>query len=226
MKQTDNLKMNLPEESDVVDIEQLNDNFRKLDTEVTNKLSQTGDGSNVVARFTAASTRVNVSSGEKISVLFGRIAKWFNDLGSLAFKSSVAKTDLSSDVQASLGKADKALQSESDPTVPPWAKAETKPTYTKTEVGLGSVDNVRQYSASNPPPYPVTSVNGKTGAVTVSSADLPKTTALLKGNGSGGAVAATRGSDYIASGNITKQTLVSSKTTPTENNAINWYYGS
>ena len=33
MKQTDNLKMNLPEESDVVDIEQLNDNFRMLDTE-------------------------------------------------------------------------------------------------------------------------------------------------------------------------------------------------
>ena len=34
-------------------------------------------------------------------------------------------------------------------------------------VGLGNVDNVKQYSASNPPPYPVTSVNGKTGAVTV-----------------------------------------------------------
>lgn len=94
----------------------------------------------------------------------------------------------------------------------------------KDNVGLGNVDNVKQYSTSNPPPYPVTSVNGKTGAVTVASADLPKTTALLKGNGSGGAVAATRGSDYIASGNITKQTLVATKTTPTENNAINWYY--
>lgn len=34
-------------------------------------------------------------------------------------------------------------------------------------VGLGNVDNVKQYSASNPPPYPVTSVNGHTGAVTV-----------------------------------------------------------
>lgn len=37
----------------------------------------------------------------------------------------------------------------------------------KSDVGLGNVDNVRQYSASNPPPYPVTSVNGSTGAVTV-----------------------------------------------------------
>lgn len=34
-------------------------------------------------------------------------------------------------------------------------------------VGLGNVDNVKQYSATNPPPYPVTSVNGKTGAITI-----------------------------------------------------------
>ena len=38
---------------------------------------------------------------------------------------------------------------------------------TKSGVGLSNVDNVKQYSASNPPPYPVKSVNGKTGAVTV-----------------------------------------------------------
>ena len=43
-----------------------------------------------------------------------------------------------------------------------------KPTYSKSDVGLGNVDNVQQYSATNPPPYPVTSVNGSTGAVTLS----------------------------------------------------------
>lgn len=37
----------------------------------------------------------------------------------------------------------------------------------KSDIGLGNVDNVKQYSASNPPPYPVTSVNGKTGAITI-----------------------------------------------------------
>lgn len=58
---------------------------------------------------------------------------------------------------------------ETDPTVPSWAKASTKPSYTKSEVGLGNVDNVKQYSASNPPPYPVTSVNGKTGAVSLTT---------------------------------------------------------
>ena len=61
---------------------------------------------------------------------------------------------------------------ETDPTVPSWAKASTKPSYTKSEVGLGNVDNVQQYSASNPPPYPVTKVNNKTGAVTLSASDV------------------------------------------------------
>lgn len=40
-------------------------------------------------------------------------------------------------------------------------------TLTKSDVGLGNVDNVKQYSASNEPPYPVTSVNGQTGDVTI-----------------------------------------------------------
>ena len=175
---------------------------------LANKLDKTGDGSNVTAAFTAAATRVNVATGEKLSVLFGKIAKWFADLGALAFKSTVAKSDLAQDVQTSLGKADSALQSVS-----------------KSDVGLSDVANERQYSLDNPPPYPVTSVNGKTGAVNVPSVNVPDTTAILKGNGSGGIVAATRGSDYIASGNIVKQTLVAAEITPTEDFAINWVYG-
>ena len=95
-------------------------------------------------------------------------------IGSMASKSTVSKSDLASDVQTSLGKADTALQSftEKDPTVPSWAKASTKPSYTKSEVGLGNVDNVKQYSASNPPPYPVSSVNDKTGVVELTLSDL------------------------------------------------------
>ena len=151
---------------------------------LANKLDKTGDGSNVTAAFTAAETRTNIATGEKLSILLGKIAKWLGDLKALAFKDKVAKTDLADDVQTSLGKADSALQS-----------------------------------------APVTSVNGKTGAVTISVPTVPSTTSLIKGNGSGGLVAATRGSDYIASGNITKQTLVASESTPTENYAINWVYG-
>ena len=49
----------------------------------------------------------------------------------------IPKGDLASTVQSSLGKADTALQSftETDPTVPAWAKASTKPSYTASEVG-------------------------------------------------------------------------------------------
>lgn len=47
-----------------------------------------------------------------------------------------------------------------------------KPTYTKGDVGLDNVDNVQQYSASNPPPYPVTSVNGQAGAVAIDKSSV------------------------------------------------------
>lgn len=43
---------------------------------------------------------------------------------------------------------------------------------TKSDVGLGNVDNVRQYSADNPPPYPVTSVNNKNGDVSIEKSDV------------------------------------------------------
>ena len=79
--------------------------------DISGKLDKTGDGSNVTAAFTAAETRTNIATGEKLSVLLGKIAKWLGDLKALAFKDKVAKTDLANDVQASLGKADSALQS-------------------------------------------------------------------------------------------------------------------
>lgn len=145
----------------------VDDAIGKIPTpDVSGKLDKTGDGSNVTAAFTAATTRSNIATGEKLSVLFGKIAKWFADLGTLAFKSTVAKSDLASDVQTSLDKADSALQS-----------------------------------------APVTSVNGKTGAVTISVPTVPSTTSLLKGNGSGGIVAATRGSDYATPPVARKVTL-------------------
>lgn len=66
-----------------------------------------------------------------------------NTLGALAKKSTVTKSDLEESVQNSLDKADSALQSytETDPTVPAWAKEANKPTYTASEVGLGNVNN-------------------------------------------------------------------------------------
>ena len=51
-------------------------------------------------------------------------------------------------------------------------KAPSSHTHTKSQVGLANVDNVKQYSENNPPPYPVTKVNNKTGTVSLSAADV------------------------------------------------------
>lgn len=58
-------------------------------------LTTTGNASNTTVAFTTASTRANVTTGEKLSVLFGKIAKWFSDLKALAFKDSVSDSDIS-----------------------------------------------------------------------------------------------------------------------------------
>lgn len=151
------------------------------------------NGSDIKVTFTPASTRTALESGTKLAILMGKIAKWFNDLGWLAFKDTVTTNDVSQGIKASLSRADSALQSVS-----------------KSDVGLGNVANERQYSSANPPPYPVTSVNGKTGAVTVSVPTVPTTTSLIKGNGSGGLAAATAGTDYALRPTTRKVTLTAS----------------
>lgn len=148
------------------------------------------NGSDIKVTFTPASTRTALESGTKLAILMGKIAKWFNDLGWLAFKDTVTTNDVSSGIKASLSRADSALQSVS-----------------KSDVGLSNVANERQYSFDNPPPYPVTSVNGKTGAVTVSVPTVPVTTSLIKGNGSGGLAAATADVDYAMVPHTRKVTL-------------------
>lgn len=85
--------------------------FLTTHQDISSKLDKTGDASNATTSFTQASTRLNLSTGEKLSVTMGKIMKWFSDLGSMAFKSVVSKSDLASEVQASLDKADTAIQS-------------------------------------------------------------------------------------------------------------------
>lgn len=48
----------------------------------------TGDVSNSTATFTEASTRTNILSGETLSVIFGKIKKFFADLKTVAFTGS------------------------------------------------------------------------------------------------------------------------------------------
>lgn len=106
-----------------------------------------------------------------------------------------------------------AIQEESDPTVPSWAKASVKPSYTAAEVGarpstwvptleeLGlDTDEAEELQVDTV----VTSGSGNlitSGAVYTAiqqggGTDLPTTSNLLKGDGAGGAAAAVPGTDY------------------------------
>ena len=53
-------------------------------------------------------------------------------------------------------------------------------TPSKSNIGLGLVENERQYSAANPPPYPVTAVNGQTGDVAVQPSIVPGSLSLTE----------------------------------------------
>ena len=57
--------------------------------ELTHKLDKTGDGSNVTAAFTEAEQDADIASGEKLSVMFGKIKKRFSVLASTVMLKSV-----------------------------------------------------------------------------------------------------------------------------------------
>ena len=94
----------------------------------------------------------------------------------------------------------------------------------KSDIGLGNVDNVKQYSASNPPPYPVTRVNGKTGAVSLTASDIGAATssdintALNRTNAVN--VSNSDYTTYMARG----EALFSYENTPSANGTIAWKY--
>lgn len=61
----------------------------------TEYLKKTDDGSNLTVAFTEAATRENIATGEKMSVLMGKIKKFFTDLTAPAFAQMITtKEDL------------------------------------------------------------------------------------------------------------------------------------
>ena len=263
--------------------------------DISGKLDKTGDGSNVTAKFSSATTRSNIATGEKLSVLLGKIAKWLGDLKALAFKDTVAKTDLDSAVQGLLlpdgGTTGQVVTKTADGQE--WADAAggvfwaTHGTTTFAEIAAahnagkcvllkknGIVFRLSTLNENTEWAYfesvkpggedPLLNGDGRCDVIgiirspinwtdmiwqradpsshasqhaangidpispsdigAIASDSLPSTASVLKTDGSGGLAAAVAGTDYIASGNITKQTLVATETTPTENYAINWYF--
>ena len=62
----------------------------------SDKLDKDGLGDDVRVQFTQATTRTNIVTTSKLSVLFGKIQKWFADMGALAFKDKVGASDVES----------------------------------------------------------------------------------------------------------------------------------
>lgn len=176
---------------------------KKLATEdfvTADYIKMTGDSSKTTATFEQAAARENVASGDKLSVLFGKIAKWFSDLKTVAF--SGKSSDLDNDAK---------FQTENDLNTALAAKQDKI-----TADGILKGDGAGGVSAATPgtdylAEAPVTSVNGKTGDVELSASDigaLPTTGGSMTGrilfiDGAGtlyGIVGVRNNSFYMGSG--------------------------
>lgn len=85
-------------------------------------------------------------------------------------------------------------------------------TLDSSDVGLGNVDNVQQYSASNPPPYPVTSVNTQTGDVTISIPSASTTNPSMDGTADYGSSTDYARADHVHPADTNKQDVLVSGT--------------
>lgn len=99
-------------------------------------LTLNGDASNTTVNFTESEEKTNVESGDTLSVLFGKIRKWFSSFAKVAFSGKFADLKEVPDTFTPSNHSHSSSEiTESDPTVSDWAKASTKPKYTADEVG-------------------------------------------------------------------------------------------
>ena len=80
-----NLGLKKPEETDVVNIQDMNDNMDIIEKELQARPEKTGESSGMTVAFTQASKRENIDTGEKASTIMGKIKKWFSDMTVAAF---------------------------------------------------------------------------------------------------------------------------------------------
>lgn len=98
------------------------------------KLDKDGLGDDVRVQFTQATTRTNIVTTSKLSVLFGKIQKWFADMGALAFKDTVGTSDVESGTYPIDISGNAATASSTDRAAQTYvleAKGETNTTYRK-----------------------------------------------------------------------------------------------
>ena len=119
--------------------------------------------------FTEASTRVNITSGETLSTLFGKIKKFFTDLKTVAFTGSY--TDLSNKPTSMQNPNSLTLTMNGLSSSYNGSATASKSWYAPTSVGTAGYNLISNGSGApvwQQPPYAVCNTSGSTVAKTVS----------------------------------------------------------
>lgn len=177
---TSHLNLKLPDYSDMADIKDMNDNFKKIDDAIASGGTGGGTGGGIVTE-TDPTVPSWAKQPQKPTYTADEVGALPNTTviptvpNALPNPQPIVINGISYDGSErkviTVSSGDGGSITETDPTVPAWAKAEKKPSYTAEEVGALPID----YEP------PVTSVNGKTGAVTLVASDvgaLPNTTVI------------------------------------------------
>ena len=177
---TSHLNLKLPDYSDTADIKDMNENFKKIDDAIASGGTGGGTGGGIVTETdpTVPSWAKQPSKPTYTAAEVGALPDTTvipTVPSALPNPQPIVINGISYDgsekKEITVSAGDGGSITETDPTVPAWAKAEKKPSYTAEEVG------------ALPSTYepPVTSVNGKTGAVALVASDvgaLPNTTVI------------------------------------------------
>lgn len=129
--------------------------------------------------FTEAATRANITSGETLSTLFGKIKKFFTDLKTVAFTGSY--TDLSNKPTSMQNPNSLTLTMNGSSTSYNGASSASKSWYAPTSAGTSGYEMVSNGSGApvwKPPSYAVCSTSGNTAVKTVSISNFKLTTGV------------------------------------------------
>lgn len=90
---TTSLGLKKPEGTDLVNIQDMNDNMDVIEKELQARVKTTGDIKDTTVAFTQASSRANIATGEKTSTIMGKIKKWFADMTVAAFAQVITSNE-------------------------------------------------------------------------------------------------------------------------------------
>lgn len=75
MQMTPKYGLKKPEGTDPVDIQDFNDNTDLIEEELEKRPEKNGDASNMTASFTEAVSLSNITSGDSLKVIFGKVKR-------------------------------------------------------------------------------------------------------------------------------------------------------